>query len=180
MRRILFSLLTLGVLLAGGYYLYINGAGTEAPVFTQPAASALSQGRHIPEGWLEYRNEYYGFSLLYPEYLLVALRDEGSGAATITFQNEERQEGFQLFIVPYFEDGISEERFRQDVPSGVREELQNITVADATGAMFYSEDATLGATREVWFLYRQFLYEATAPRPLEPLLTEVIGTWQFI
>src|SRR3989338_11613844 len=46
----------------------------------------------------EYKNTRYGFSLLYPSDLKVATFDEGSGASTITFQNVEKAEGFQLFI----------------------------------------------------------------------------------
>ena len=107
-------------------------------------------------------------------------RQEGGGATTITFQNVEKAEGFQLFIVPYAEAQVSAERFKRDVPSGVRNNLTNITVDGATAAAFYSTNTELGATREVWVVRGGFLYEVTTLKPLDTWLGEIIQTWKFI
>lgn len=155
------------------------GQGQSEPGVTSDAATAPS-ARTIPEGTREYRSTAYRFSLFYPQELTVGERDEGGGASTITFQNVAKAEGFQIFIVPYTEAKVSEARFKQDVPSGVRESLSNITVDGATAAAFYSTNALLGATREVWFVRNGFLYEVTTLKPLDAWMDAIIQTWKFI
>ena len=130
-------------------------------------------------GMREYKSTAYHFSLLYPNYLKVSTFDEGGGATTITFQNIEKAEGFQLFIVPYSEPQVSEQRFRQDEPSGVRESLTNITVDGVVGEAFYSTNARLGDTREVWIVHGGFLYEVTTHKSLDTWLGAIIQTWKF-
>lgn len=135
--------------------------------------------RVVPVGAKEYRSATYHFSLFYPQELAVSEHPEGGGAATITFQNVEKAEGFQIFIVPYSEAQVSEKRFRQDEPSGIRESLTNIAVDGATGAAFYSENIALGATREVWVVRGGFLYEITTLKPLDAWLGAILQTWKF-
>ena len=136
--------------------------------------------REPGEGMSEYRNAHYGLSFLYPGDLAVGTFDEGDGAATITFQNPRRAEGFQIFITPYGEPRITDERFKQDVPSGVRKSSTPVTVDGSTGAAFLSENVALGATKEVWFTHGGFLYEITTLAPLGAHLDAVIRTWKFV
>ncbi|MDP1721587.1 MAG: hypothetical protein Q8L37_00090 [Candidatus Gottesmanbacteria bacterium] len=147
----------------------------------EATTTGQSQSRRVvPEGMREYQSATYHFSLFYPQELTVEERSEGGGASTITFQNVEKGEGFQIFIVPYSEAQVSEQRFKQDVPSGVRESLSNLSVDGATAAAFYSTNAALGATREVWFVRGGFLYEVTTLKPLDTWLGTIIQTWKFI
>lgn len=160
-----------------------DSAPTIAPTIapTTSAAPAVSPPtRTPPVGAKEYRSAAYRFSLFYPQELTVNERPEGGGAATITFQNIEKAEGFQIFIVPYSEPQVSAERFKRDVPSGVRNNLTNITVDGATGAAFYSTNTALGDTREVWVVHGGFLYEVTTLKPLDTWLGAIIQTWKFI
>ena len=122
--------------------------------------------RVAPAGSREYRNAAYHYSIFYPEELTVGENDEGGGAMTITFQNEKEVRGFQIFIVPYAEPQVSEARFKQDIPSGVRTDFSNITVDGVVGASFNSTNAMLGETREVWFIRDGFLYEVTTLKSL--------------
>ena len=163
-------------------FLYKGNQPKQTPS-AQSVATTTEQSpssRAVPEGMHEYRSAAYHFSLFYPQELTVGERPEGGGAATITFQNVEKGEGFQIFITPYNESQVSEERFRQDVPSGVRESLTNVVVDGATGAAFYSTSIALGATREVWFVHDGFLYEVTTLKPLDTWLGKIIQTWEFI
>ena len=160
--------------------------GKISGLFSLPAriastATVLSPSVSVPPARTrEYRNAQYGFSLQYPNELTVSTVDEGGGASTITFQNVETAKGFQIFIVPYKEMQVSEERFKRDVPSGVRESLSDITVDGATAAAFYSTNASLGATREVWVVHNGFLYEATTLKSLDKWFEEIMQTWKFV
>jgi hypothetical protein len=140
----------------------------------------VSNDRTVPAGMHEYKSTEYNFSLFYPQELTVSPYNEGGGAATITFQNPDTVEGFQIFITPYDETQISDARFKQDEPSGVRESLSNITVDGATGAEFFSTDVNLGATREVWFIHGGFLYEVTTLKSLDSWLADILQTWKFL
>lgn len=158
---------------AGG----IQATNLFAATTTTPESA---QARFVPYGWREYRSTAYGFSLLYPEALQVREYIEGGNSLTVTFQNVKKGEGFQLFITPYTQEQISDARFKKDVPSGVRVSLTETTIDGATGAAFYSESVALGETREVWFIHDGFLFEATAPKPLENWLGDILRTWEFI
>lgn len=154
----------------------------QAIIVARPAATTTEQtiARMAPEGMREYRNVAYHFSLLYSEELSVAEHKEGGDAITVTFQTVKKARGFQIFITPYNEPQVSEERFRQDEPSGVRESLTTVAVDGALGAAFYSANSALGATREVWFVHNGFLYEVTTLKPLDDWLDGILQTWQFL
>ena len=106
--------------------------------------------------------------------------DEGAGATTITFQDVAVAQGFQIYIVPYKEAQVSEERFKQDSPLGVRDSLRTTSVDGAVGATFYGKDSFLGETYEAWFVRDGYLYEVTTLKALEAMLTTVLSTWEFI
>lgn len=169
------------VLAAAAFYFSADKSArvnTSAATATTTAQSA--QARFVPYGWQEYRSTAYYFSVLYPVQLEVKEHIEEGNALTITFQDLKKGEGFQIFITPYAEPQITDERFKRDVPSGARSDLVDTTVDGATGAAFYSESATLGETREIWFIHGGFLFEVTAPKPLESWLGDIMRTWQFI
>ena len=140
--------------------------------------------REAPAGFIEYRNQRYGFSLLLPQDLHVDTFDEGSGASTITFENiggpDGGARGFQIFVVPHGAAQVGEQRFRRDVLSGVREGLKDITIDGATGTAFYSVNDSLGETREIWFIHDGLLYEVTTLKVLDTWLTPVLESWKFI
>jgi hypothetical protein len=160
---------------------YFVATSTEHGQSATSTKSDLVLGERVaPEGMHEYQSAAYHFSLFYPKELTVNEHSEGGGAATITFQNVETAQGFQIFIVPYSESQVSEQRFKQDEPSGVRNNLTNITVDGATAAAFYSTNIALGATREVWVVHDGFLYELTTLKSLDAWLGEIIQTWRFL
>lgn len=139
-----------------------------------------AQERFIPQGWREYRSTAYYFSLLYPAQLTVKEYTEGGNALTITFQDLKKGEGFQVFVTPYAEQQVSEERFKKDLPFGVRTDVTDVTIDGATAAAFYSQSATLGETREIWFIRGGFLFEVTTLKPLSTWLDAILRTWLFL
>lgn len=177
MRRVYLVWLFIIVVLVALFYFYNKKQPKElSESIPVGAVSQTVENRVPPKGMKEYKNDTYSFSLFYPENLEVSERLEGEGAITITFQNISEQKGFQIFIVPYQEDQISEKRFRQDVPSGIRTGLENFTINGATGATFYSENDLLGKTYEVWFINKGYLFEITTLGSLDTWLKELMQT----
>ena len=201
MRRLLIP--TAGVVMlvalgAGGYYLYTQ-SGVSVSTATQDllpapgfatatdtvagntaAAEPLKAPRTPPPGYAEYRSEQYRFAFFYPNGLSVSAYDEGQGASTITFQNPDPAQGFQIFIVPYGAQQVSTERFKKDEPSGVMQDPRDVTIDGAIATSFYSTDAALGDTAEVWFIHGGYLFEVTTPKSLAGWLSQIMVTWQFL
>jgi hypothetical protein len=139
----------------------------------------LKPARTPPTGFKEFRDEFYKFQLFYPAEMAAHIHKEGGSASTITF-TDPNGAGFQLFIVPYGEPAISEARFKKDVPSGVIEQQTTTSIDGMQGVKFYSHNAVMGDTREVWFIGRGFLYEFTTYKELDALAETVLQSWQFL
>jgi hypothetical protein len=186
MTRVRFMpFLLLGVFVAvGGTVLYHdalqNTGGQTAPMVSAAATNIpKTPARTAPEGFREYRSARYGFALFYPESMGVTEQDEGQGATTITFEDAAAQRGFQIFVVPYNETSISEERFLSDVSSGVRESERAIEVGGVSAMAFQSTDEFIGETTEVWVIANTHLYELTAPSAFAPDIDGIITSWIF-
>jgi len=165
-------------LIAGGYFFFVK---EEVEIGQNPNAQAISggEGHGGPSGWKYFENEQYGFALYVPPNLNLVPYDEGSGARTFSFEDTASGDGFQIFVVPYFEDTISQERFLQDAPSGVRNDVTEITVDGISANAFISEHMLMGETREVWFIKDDYLYEVTSYKKLDTWLMEIMNTWRF-
>lgn len=156
-------------------------ASTASPVTLTPQQLGTATKRDVPPGKKEYRSERFHFSLFYPEDLQV-VEDSKADTLTVAFQNTNKDDakGFQIFVQAYTLPQVTPERFKKDVPSGVRKNAVPVTVGGATGAAFESADAELGDTLEVWFIHQGLLYEVTSPKLLEGWLDPILTTWQFI
>jgi len=138
--------------------------------------------RSIPDGATLYENKHFGFSLLYPEELQVKEFDEKNGSWTIVFEDAVMQKGFQIFILPYYEEEITMERIQMDVQGGGIREPKEALIGDdgnVCALIFWSDGSILGETREVWFIHDGLLYEVTAPAELDVWLAEIMKTWRF-
>ena len=145
----------------------------------QPATPSLYASLNLPAGMSPYSNPQYHFSLLYPSFLQMSQFQSGD-AYTVAFQDPQSRGGFQVYIVPYAGAQITKDEFQKDIPSGVMINPTNIVVADVPAIMFYSTDATMGNTREVWFIKDGYLYEVTTYKQLDDWLSRIMQTWQFI
>lgn len=143
-------------------------------------ASVLSQSAPAPEGYVKYENTRYGFSFYHLPDSAVREYDEGQGAMTIVLQNEKLVRGMQVFVVPYAESLITEERFKADVPSGVREDAEDTTLNGVRAVTFVSEDMLLGPTREIWIIRNGYLYEITTFKGVGNWFTPVIQSWRWL
>lgn len=151
-----------------------------APLAIPESKSNTALSRVPPAGWKEYRNAAYAISFFYPEELVMKEFKEIGSAMTVTFEDEAGGKEFQMFVVPYLRDDITPERFQMDVPSGVREKETDIEVAAARGKQFYSQDARLGETYEIWFIHNGFLYEVTTHKELDIWIKNILATLIFL
>lgn len=135
-----------------------------------------------PPGYVKYENKKYGFSYYHSSQAAVTEYDEGGGAMTIVQENLQKVRGLQIFIVPYAEKTISEERFKADIPSGVRNNAEKTFIGKrgVEAVTFNSYDQFLGETREVWFIYNGHLYEVTTFRGVGDWFTPIMQTWRFL
>ncbi|MEK7209160.1 MAG: hypothetical protein AAB677_02785 [Patescibacteria group bacterium] len=126
-----------------------------------------------------YLNRLLRFSVLYPKDFIITEYGQGN-TSTMVFESADGIKGFQVFVVPYNEPQVSAERFKLDIPSGVREGEVEVIIGGVRGTMFYSQNAILGETREVWFINQGFLYEVTARKELDSWLADIMKSWNFL
>lgn len=182
-KSVLVSIITLFVLIIGGYLLVSakkGGGEVKGSGFLKELEFKQTGARFIPNGWQEFKSELYGFSILYKEDFAIKQFEEGGGASTFTFENASSTMGFQLFVVPYGEEKISQERFLKDSPLGIRENPRDLKIDTTIGTSFYGKNDTLGDTYEVWFIRNGLLYEISTPRALEVWLSSIMKTWLFL
>ena len=179
MRKIFIIVACLAGALALGFGYYFLG-GSAAPEIQGGGARAEAPARIPPAGYAEYYSTQYRFSLFYPESLSVEEYDESGGAATLTLQNAAEAWGLQIFVVPYNEPLITEERFRADVPSGVRENVEDTTLDGVRAVTFNSLDERLGETREIWAIHNGYLFEITTFRGVGNWFAPIIQSWRFL
>lgn len=167
-------------------WFWIGEPSSEAEVSEEPERTEASQRlslkdpREAPAGYVEYRSEFYRFQFFHPDSLTIAEYPVPVSAMTLVFASPETGETFQIFIVPHGSANITDHRLKQDLPSGVMEEVEDIEIDGAEGIAFISHDPAIGQTREVWFVARGFLYEVTAPLSLDNWLSEILRSWEFL
>ena len=165
-----------------GFFLYffiLHSLFPTSKYFDKKIAVTQSLELNVPAGTMPYKNLLLHFFLFYPDDLQKKEYTGGSDS-TITFNNAETGRGFQIFVVPYSEDRIVPEQFKKDLPSGVIEDPVEILIDGAPAIMFYSKDAVMGDTREVWFIKNGFLYEVTTYRDLDAWLSAIMQSWRFL
>lgn len=172
------------LILAGGWYFFAGQHKGAVKDFDLSFATSTQENTgapaQLPQDAKQYTNSMYGFSLYYPEALRVREYDEGGGARSIIFEQKGGGGGFQVYVQPYKEDYITEDRFRLDEPSGVLEQKTDIVVGGVPAVMFFSKNALLGQTREVWFIKSGYLFEVVTYKELDQWLSEIMSTWQFL
>lgn len=173
------------VLTALGLWFWLFFASSPQPAdrpLWQTASSTtnFSQVTEASTDLNTYRNSRYRFKLNFPSALNHREYDEGNGAMTIIFEDPTNNYGFQIFVVPYDLTYVSAERIKRDLPSGVVENQFEVKIGGAVGAIFASQNPVMGKTREVWFIKDGYLYEVTTYLELDPWLSQIMATWQWL
>lgn len=136
--------------------------------------------RTPPDGYQLYRNEQYRFSVFHKKERVVTEYREANGGMTVTFQNPVTLNGFQIFIVPYNEDHITDSRFRADIRTWVIEGTTTVSLDGICATSFLSKSVAIGETREVWAIHNGFLYEITTFRDLDETVETILSSWRFL
>jgi hypothetical protein len=149
-----------------------------APNESQQAAAAAS----APElsDWSLYENVDYGFLLRHPREMRVSEFEESAGDMVL-FESA-GDEGMQIFITPWDEGGevMTLSRIRQDLPKLLIVNQQTALLEDGHRALiFESAKDGVGATREVWIIAGDYLYQISAPIAFDTTLSWIMATWRF-
>lgn len=132
-------------------------------------------------GSVEYRNQHYRFAVTVPEEFSVNELAEAGGSRTITFEDEDGERGFQVFVLPYADDQVTQSRIQKDTHGTAKGAPQEIVVGNGIRALtFESSDPRLGHLREVWILQGGFLYEVTSYKAVDDWLAELLKSWRFL
>lgn len=134
-----------------------------------------------------FAHPHYGFSLIVSDDLAIARYSEGQATETILIEPKDGNEDlsqprFQMFVTPYLENIITEDRIKKDISSGVVQEPTEIKIGanrNIPALMFKSSDPVLGDTREVWFLQNGYLFEVTTSLQHDAWLAHILDTLQF-
>lgn len=128
-----------------------------------------------------YTDSQYNFSFQYPKDFTATKFKEGEDGDTILIQQKGGEGGFQIFIAPFDEEGpLTKERILQDLPDIVIKNAENRVLKNGIPALiFFSEEASLGETREIWFINNGYLYQVTATKEIDSLVAQIIATWKF-
>lgn len=123
----------------------------------------------------------YGFSFQYPKSFTATKFSDQEQTSTILVQEEGGKNGFQIFISWFDEPGpITKERVLQDLPDMKITNAENRILKNGVPALlFFSSEASLGETREIWFINGGYLYQITATKEIDSLVAQIVGTWKF-
>jgi hypothetical protein len=149
---------------------------TMASTSTVQVASTLN----VPEGYKEYRNKHYGFSVYYPAEIPPQELPDRDDQLTVLFQGAAGEPGFEIYVAPTKDTTITPERFKLDQPSSVMKERHDTSIDGVSAITFFGFNAGVGETREVWFIHNGFLFEVTTYKKLDSWLSDIMQTWQVI
>ena len=148
---------------------------------SEEATSRIDEIKEVKvsaENTFTHQNPNFSFQI--PEGFTVGQIDEAAGKS-IFVQNINTGLGFQVFVSPFNENinVLTEERIRKDLPALVIEKSQKIQINGSEGVAFVSQNQAFGRSREIWFVYNNFLYQMSTYIESEALLQKVLDTFEI-
>lgn len=133
-----------------------------------------------------YRSEIYGFTVKFPEDFSareVSGYNDGDGGTIIFESNKNPGDGFQIVISRFDENlrSLNKERILKDIPEiGIHGEKPVRVKSGYQGLTFESDSPEFdGRSRELWFVYRGYLFQLSTYERLTALLSAIFDTWRF-
>ena len=117
----------------------------------------------------------------YPNDFTVIEFSEAENTDTILVRKKDSKESFQIFINPFDEPGpLTKERVLEDLPDLIiKNPEQRVLKNGAVALIFFSEEPSIGTTREIWFIYNNYLYQVSTYKELDSLVASILSTWRF-
>ena len=184
MKKIIITIIILGIISATGYYF----RGT----FFTSSQSVLSSSTATKEAIAEiptyqytetYTSPTYKFSFKYPKEFTTSAVSDGNGGDVVLVQNTAKDIGVQILITPFDGDDtdVTEALIRKDIPDMKISDGQEVLVgANRKGLAFVSDNEAFGGkSREVWFIFNGHLYQISTYAELDGFLKGLFATWQF-
>jgi len=188
--KIFILILITAIVVAAGVFLFLNNKkspnapggerGTDNEIPGQDQTYTVAPSKDNKENSI-YTDSQYKFSFEYPKDFTVTKFKEGEEGDTILVQKKGSKDGFQVFISPFDEPGpLTEERVLQDLPDLKMESPEQRLLKNGEPALiFFSEETSLGQTREIWFIHNGYLYQVSTYKELDSLVAAIISTWKF-
>src|SRR3990167_8487383 len=159
-----------------------GGLTSENPLTPQTSSSA-DYVKLLREQGKIYEEFDVLFRFLYPPDFTVTEIDDESGY-TILAQNSAKRAAFQIFLNPFDEPGpIIPALIKKDLPNMIIENPQPVLIGadkNIPALIFFSQDQTLGRTREIWFVGNGHLFQVETFADQDSLIGPVMDTFQFL
>lgn len=119
-------------------------------------------------------------SFRYPEEFKVGEFPSGD-QQVIVVQHPQQQVGVQVTITSLEEEiNLTEQLIKEELADYSVINPQPVVIADQQqGLTFKSENDWFGNSREIWFTYKQNLYQITSYASLDPFVKTFFKTWKF-
>lgn len=129
-----------------------------------------------------YTNSIYNFSLNIPADFSVQESDL-NGSHTIVFESA-KSEGIQIVVSPYNEKGVrmlTKEMIQAAIPDLKITDNQVLDVGESYRGLAFKSDneAFDGDSREVWFIFKDNLFQISTYSRFDELLKAMFATWEF-
>ncbi len=146
----------------------------------QQGSSLIGETVKLSNGGSLYTNNKYEFEVtLPPDYNPRELTTEAGD--TIVFENK-AGDGVQILISPFDTIKVlTSDMIKKSIPDLKMDNIQTVDIGvEHKGVAFISDNPDFGgASRDVWFVYKGFLYQISTYARLDSLLQSIFSTWQF-
>lgn len=168
----------MGIIVLAGIIILANNntltSDTSLPSFLTEDVSGVKSEQPASS----YTHPDNSFSFSYPDDFSVRTQDDGEGGETITIEHEGI--GMQIAFTPFDETiALTGERIKQDIPELVMNNTEVISVGGTRAVAFTSTNASTEISNEIWFVHTGRLYQASAPKGSEKLMSGIITTWRW-
>ena len=126
-----------------------------------------------------FTNDSLGFSFAVPKGFHVQKTTDDSGE-TVLMQSSDSSHGVQVYITPFTDavSSITKTRVEREAKLAVANDSP-LTVAGVGHGLQFDSTNDTPPTRQAWFVYNDYLYQASSWASDVNLLQAVLASWQF-
>ena len=167
-------ILIMTVILAGFYFL-LKDRLENREENNHPISVGTSKGEDLEM----YQTDIFSFQ--YPKGFVVNSHPVSGGGKIVAERITGQKEGFQIAFWPFDETGpLTIERIKKDIPDIEINNFRNIEIAtDFPAVAFESADEIMGRTFEVWFIYKEKLYQVMTYPTFAEQMEKILTTLRF-